>query len=199
MSDGLAGGASVPTIETERLRLRGHRIDDHDAVAAMWADEQVTRFIGASPFSRQEAWARILRYRGLWALLGYGYWVVEEKQRGSFLGEVGFAEFQREMTPSIVGSPEAGWCFAAHAHGKGYATEALRAALSWVDRESLCECTVCLIDPANEPSIHLASKCGFTERSPAVCRGKPTLILERQNIPSFRSEEKRDLIAGSGP
>ena len=34
--------------DPERLRLRGHRIDDFEACAAMWGDPAVTRFIGVS-------------------------------------------------------------------------------------------------------------------------------------------------------
>ena len=39
----------VPVIETERLLLRGHRLDDFEALAAMWADPAVVRFIGGKP------------------------------------------------------------------------------------------------------------------------------------------------------
>jgi RimJ/RimL family protein N-acetyltransferase len=37
------------------------------------------------------------------------------------------------MQPSLGSAPEAGWVMAPRAHGKGYATEAVRAALAWAD------------------------------------------------------------------
>ena len=43
----------------------------------------------AHPATREEAWARLLRYAGHWALLGYGFWLVEDRTTGSFVGEVG--------------------------------------------------------------------------------------------------------------
>jgi RimJ/RimL family protein N-acetyltransferase len=81
----------VPIIETERLKLRGHTIEDASNVVALWSDPEVTRYIGGKPHTAEECWARLLRYVGHWSLLGFGYWVVEEKAAGEFVGEVGFS------------------------------------------------------------------------------------------------------------
>ena len=109
----------VPVLETQRLKLRGHHVDDFIKVAAMWADHNVTKQIRDQPFTQEETWTRFLRYVGHWALLGFGYWVVEDKQTGEFLGEVGFADFKRDLKPSLEGVPEIGWALSAGAHGKG--------------------------------------------------------------------------------
>ena len=61
----------------------------------MWADPEVTRYIGGRPFGVEEVWTRLLRYAGHWALLGYGYWAVIEKSSGRFVGEAGLADFHR--------------------------------------------------------------------------------------------------------
>src|SRR6516164_9863847 len=96
----------VPVIETERLKLRGHRVDDFARSAAMWADPEVYRYIGGKPHTEEEAWTKLLRYVGHWALLGFGYWVVEEKASGNFAGEIGFADYKRDLRPSLEGVPE---------------------------------------------------------------------------------------------
>ena len=44
-----------PTVETERLIMRDHRLADFDAYVAMWADPIVTRFIGGRPRTREES------------------------------------------------------------------------------------------------------------------------------------------------
>ena len=126
----------VPVLHTERLKLRGHRLDDFIASAAMWADPNVTRHIGGQPLTEEEAWTKFLRYVGHWALLGFGYWVVEEKATGSFVGEIGFADYKRDLEPSLHDKPEIGWVLAPRSHGKGYATEAVRAAIAGVMRIS---------------------------------------------------------------
>jgi RimJ/RimL family protein N-acetyltransferase len=87
----------VPVIETERLRLRAHRPDDFAACSAMWALPEVVRYIGGKPFSGEEVWSRVLRYAGHWQWMGFGFWALEEKVTGSFAGDLGFAEFKREI------------------------------------------------------------------------------------------------------
>src|SRR5271166_4392110 len=115
---------AVPVIETERLRLRCHRVGDFAECAAMWADAAVTRYLGRDPLTAEEVWARLLRYVGHWAALGFGFWAVEEKASGRFVGDLGFMDFKRDLEPSLDDVPEMGWILASQAHGKGYATEA---------------------------------------------------------------------------
>ena len=78
----------VPMLETERLILRGHRLEDFDDSFALWSDPKVTRYTGNKPASREEVWNRLLRYVGHWALLGYGFWNVRERGSDRFVGEV---------------------------------------------------------------------------------------------------------------
>lgn len=171
--------APIPAIDTERLCLRGHRREDFGDSAAMWADPLVTRHIGGRPFSKEESWSRLLRYVGHWSVLGFGYWAVSDKATGQFVGEVGFGDFRRDITPSLDGTPEAGWVLTPSAHGKGFATEAMRGALAWFDARPGSARSVCLIDPGNEPSIRVAKKCGFAEAQRTTYKGEPTLLFER--------------------
>jgi RimJ/RimL family protein N-acetyltransferase len=48
--------------------------------------------------------------------MGFGYWVAEEKETGKFVGEIGFADYKRNLEPSLKGVPEIGWVLAGHAH-----------------------------------------------------------------------------------
>ena len=169
---------NISVIETARLRLRGHRPGDLNAAAAKWADPVVTRFTGGRPFTREESWARLLRYTGHWEWYGYGYWAVDDRETGHYIGELGFAHFERAIDPPIS-VPEAGWSFAAAAHGRGLATESLHAALAWGDRHLGAAKTSCIIDPANLASIHLARRCGYVDLGMAQYKGSPTLLLER--------------------
>jgi hypothetical protein len=124
---GLHGAVPVPVIETERLRLRAHRVDDYADCMVMWSDPKVVRYLGGRPFTAEEGWRKLLQFSGLWSFLGYGYWAVEEKNSGHFIGHVGYADFKRDLLPSLDGMLELGWVLAADAHGKGYASEAVAA------------------------------------------------------------------------
>jgi RimJ/RimL family protein N-acetyltransferase len=170
---------SIPSLETERLVLRGHRREDLAECSAMWGDAAVTRFIGGRPFPRDEVWTKLLRYVGHWAVMGYGFWVLEEKGTGRFAGEVGFADFHRDIEPSVEGSPEIGWVLPPWAQGRGLATEAVRGALEWGSTHLPSQRTVCLIGPENAASIRVAEKSGYREFHRTTYKGTPTLLFER--------------------
>ncbi len=169
----------VPTIETDRLRLRGHRPDDLATCAGMWADPTVTRYIGGRPFSEEEVWARMLRYAGHWAWLGFGYWLIEEKSSGHFVGEVGFANYKREIDSPIQNMPELGWALATAMSGKGYATESTSTAIAWFDSHFPAVSTTCLIAPENTASIRVANKCHYRELERTTYRGLPVILFVR--------------------
>jgi RimJ/RimL family protein N-acetyltransferase len=161
MANPCEADSGAPLLETERLRLRGHRLDDYAALSAMWGDPEVVRFIGGVPATPHDAWLRLLRYAGLWKLLGYGFWAIEEKATGRMIGDIGYMDVKRGLTPTLDGMPEVGWALVSDAHGRGYASEALAAVLAWGDAHFGAHRAACIIDSANAPSIRLATKMGF--------------------------------------
>ena len=168
----------APTLKTERLILRAHTAQDFEDCAALWADPDVIKHITANPSTRSESWSRLLRYAGHWALLGYGYWVVTDHEN-TFLGEVGFADFQRDLTPKIH-TPEAGWVLATNAHGRSIATEAMSAAHQWLDPQHPETCA--LFDPEHAVSHNVATKLGYTKSHTADFLGRPTLVMTRTTV-----------------
>jgi RimJ/RimL family protein N-acetyltransferase len=169
----------VPILESERLILRAHRLDDFEALAAMWADPLITRHIGGRPFTEEESWSRLLRYAGHWHLLRFGYWVIEEKASGAFAGEIGFANYKRGLEPTLDGMPEMGWALASRVHGKGYATEAGQTVLTWGDANLGAPRTACIIHPMNALSIRVAEKCGYRESHRTTYKAQPAIIFVR--------------------
>lgn len=169
----------APVIKTERTLLRAHRLEDFDAYAAMWADPTVTRFIGGKPRTREESWMRFLRHAGLWSLLGYGFWAIEEKATGRFVGEAGFHDLKRDIEPLIEGIPEAGWALAPAVHGSGLATEVVGRVLAWGEETFGRTKTVCIIDPENTASLNVAGKVGYREVLRTTYHDAPTVLLER--------------------
>jgi RimJ/RimL family protein N-acetyltransferase len=183
---------AAPTLETERLRLRAYRREDFPSLVALWGDSRVMRHVLGRASTDEETWARLLRYAGLWPLLGYGYWAVEERGTGRFVGDVGFADFRREMTPSFGDAPEAGWVLAAWAHGQGFATEAVRAAHEWSDAHLVSTAhgahgerhTVCMVAPENTASIRVAMKCGYVPNGHATYKGSEAALFRRGITPA---------------
>jgi RimJ/RimL family protein N-acetyltransferase len=169
----------IPTLETSRLRLRAHRPEDLDACSAMWGDPLVTRYIGGRPFTREEVWARLLRCTGHWAWMGYGFWLIEERASAGFIGEIGLADFKRDMLPPLPAGPEAGWVLAPQAYGHGFATEALLAVAAWNDARLAGQNISCMIHPENCASINVAAKCGFKEAHQSLYKGLLTLVFVR--------------------
>jgi RimJ/RimL family protein N-acetyltransferase len=169
----------IPTVETARLRLRAFRENDLDAHATMLGDPEIVRFLGGQVATREETWRRLLGGAGLWAVLGFGYWAIEERETGAYLGQIGFSDFKREMTPSIEGLPEIGWMLATSAQGKGIATEAAQGALGWADAALPGRRVVAIIDAANLASIRVAEKIGLSAREPALYKDEPILVFRR--------------------
>lgn len=146
----------------------------------MLADAEVMRHLTGAPMAREDAWRRLLQAPGLWAMLGYGYWCVERREDGAYIGQLGFADFKREIDPPIEGLPEMGWLFASGVHGKGYALEGVNAALRWADESLAAPEIVAIIAPDNAPSIRLAERAGFVRAEETSYRGDPSLIFRRR-------------------
>jgi RimJ/RimL family protein N-acetyltransferase len=171
--------ADIPTLETDRLLLRAHRLNDFEACLAQYSDPAVVRFLGGMAFTREQSWIRFLRYAGLWHHVGFGYFAVVEKASGRFAGECGFLDLQRGMTPSLDGTMEAGWAFGVPFQGRGLAEEALRACLDWARDHGPRERLTCVISPENARSLRLAQRVGFNEFARSTLHGQPVIMFER--------------------
>jgi RimJ/RimL family protein N-acetyltransferase len=76
-------------------------------------------------------------------------------------------------------TPEIGWALDPAVHNRGYATEAVRAALAWADAHWPDDDTTCIVAPENQASLNVAHKCGYREQHRTTYKGKPTIVLRR--------------------
>ena len=173
-------GTPVPVILTERLKMRGVEPADFDRLVAHWSHPETIRFIGGQARSPHLVWTRsVLNSRGMWGLLGYGYWYVEDRKTGDFVGEIGFADFHRETEPSFWGVPECGWVISPEKFGKGYASEAVKAAHDWIDSEHEAAKTCCIIDHDNAASLRIAEKLGYVQKGTVRFNDEDVMYFER--------------------
>lgn len=119
---------SPHTLDTSRLRLRPWRAEDRAPFAALNADPRVMEFFPA-PLSQAASDAMVDACSALIAERGWGFWAVEIKTSGQFIGFVGL----NVPTAELPFSPcvEIGWRLAADYWGQGLATEAATAALAF--------------------------------------------------------------------
>ena len=164
--------SSVVAFRTPRLRLRAFVQADLDAYAAMCADAEVMRHIGAGgAVGRDVAWRQMALFLGQWALLGYGMWALERRSDGRLIGRVGF------LNPEGWPGNELGWLLAREAWGQGYAFEAASAALAFGRRElGLDGELISLIRADNARSIRLAERLGATRGDPIDLLGGSALV-----------------------
>jgi len=172
---------TAPLLHTDRLILRPHGVTDYPACSALWGDRQVVRHIGGSPQDAQAVWFRLLRYAGMWSLLGYGMWVMEDRATGAMLGEAGLLSAARGL-PELDGVPEAGWVLGPQAWGRGLATEAMAAVLCWADANLDGTAIRCIIEPDNGASIKVAEKLGFAVMGDVVLGGKAITLFDRRGL-----------------
>ncbi|MDH4412531.1 MAG: GNAT family N-acetyltransferase [Rhizobium sp.] len=174
---------TAPVLSTTRTRLRAHRLEDFEPMMAMWQDEAIFRHITGRPSTSNETWSRLLRYIGHWHALGFGYWVIEDRENGLYLGEAGFADFHRDMDPSLGSAPEAGWSIVSSAHGRGLATEVMQAAHVWMDGHNPHGHSVCILDPEHQASLRVAEKCGYRHAYDTTFQGGATSVMKREMKP----------------
>jgi RimJ/RimL family protein N-acetyltransferase len=161
-------------IRTPRLLLRGWRGGDREPFAQMGADAEAMRFYPAM-LTRAESNARLDQYEREWARDGFGKWAVEIPGVAEFAGSVGLAvpAFEASFTPCV----EVGWRLAREHWGRGYATEAARAAIEFGFTQAGLDEIVAFTVPANTRSVRVMEKLGMKFSGefdhPAIADGHP--------------------------
>jgi ribosomal-protein-alanine N-acetyltransferase len=157
----------IPILETERLVLREWTPEDVDVLFKMCSDAETMRHIGDG-----KAWQGVERAR-LWlervttayAERGYGPWAVVEKATGKVVGSCGFSYI------AALSEIDFGYVFAREHWGRGFATEAARAAFrDGFERLGFEEVTA-NTDVEHSVSRRVLEKLGFEYRGPRRYEG----------------------------
>ena len=151
-----ARGLPWDILETRRLRVRETTEDDLDALYAIYAMPDMTRYMEGL-FPEKEDEARYLRdyIRNVYGLLGFGVWTVIEKESGDIVGRCGFSV--REGFELV----ELGFLIGTRWQGQGYAKEVCRAVLRFGRDELGLDRVQALVKEGNTVSYHLLETLGF--------------------------------------
>ncbi len=160
---------NAPTLHTARLILRGPQEDDFDAVARFMASDRA-RFVGGPAADVWQAWRGFLGAVGHWALRGYGFFTLVERDTGHLAGRVGviFHPFWQE--------PELGWHLFDGFEGKGYAHEAAQAVRDWAWQDHGLGPLISYVHPGNLPSRRLAERLGARHEADGTLLGVTCMI-----------------------
>lgn len=164
----------APRLETDRLVLRPHRVEDFPAMAAFLASD-AARFVGG-PYAPRQAWWAFGADVGAWDLLDFGCWAVEEKATGGFVGQVGLNH------PPDYPEREIGWLVFPAFERRGYATEAARAARGFAYCRLGWATAVSYVDRDNHRSAAVARRLGCREDA-AAARPDPEDLVFRHPSP----------------
>jgi RimJ/RimL family protein N-acetyltransferase len=158
-------------IQTDRLILRAWRDDDLAPFAALNADARVVEFLPGA-LTREQSDATAARIRDHFARRGFGLWAVEVPGVAPFVGVVGLSvpSFEAHFTPCV----EVGWRLAFDHWGRGYATEAARAALDYGFGPLGLDAIVSFTVPDNRRSRAVMERIGM-RRSPVDDFEHPSL------------------------
>jgi RimJ/RimL family protein N-acetyltransferase len=161
-------------LATERLLLpplgRQHAV----ALASVYADEEVARYIGGESLDAATTAAQAARFESIWADLGFGQSAVIVRTSGEFIGRAGLHPWPQWDEIEI------GWVLARHAQGHGYAIEAASEWLRVAFRDLSLPRLTAVIHPDNERSRLLAERLGFTvHRRDVAPNGVHVLVYER--------------------
>lgn len=144
---------TIPVIETERLRMRAFEPRDIEPMIAFYGDDRTASFVGGHE-TPDQVWRRVASYLGHWDLRGYGIFAAEERATGRFVGYAG------HWYPEGWAEPEIAYGLLAEFHGRGYATEAARAALAHAYEHLGWPTAISAVDVANTASQAVAERLG---------------------------------------
>lgn len=162
-------------LKTERLVLRPFRHGDVGAAFDFFADREVMHFSLHGPHpSHKQTEDFIATNINRQARLGFSIWAVIETASDTLIGMCGLAEFGHGVT-----GIELAYRLRRDRWGRGYATEAGRAAVDHAFGPLALDRLIAAVEPANTASIRVLEKCGFVFVEDRVLAGKEARVYEQ--------------------
>jgi RimJ/RimL family protein N-acetyltransferase len=156
----------------------------------MFNDSETSRYLGDTIQPESDAFARLLRNAGSWALYGYGTFIVRATGDQRIVGSCGVFRSHRGfgVDQGLDDVPEAGWIIHRDWWGQGAASEVMQAALAWFDATHGHQRVACMIEAGNDASVAVARKLGFVRVGMHLAESGTQLDLFARQVVSPQSE-----------
>jgi RimJ/RimL family protein N-acetyltransferase len=172
--------SAAPLLRTARLELWQPQVGDLPALIELVAHDETRRFLGPQKRDASAQFDRLLRQAGSWSLYGYGSLFARLPGEAAIIGSVGVFHTWRGFGQGMDDAAEAGWIIHHDHWGKGYAGEAMRAALGWFDATHGPRRVAAMIEEGNTASQKVALGLGFAECGRhQLDDGAPLVLYER--------------------
>ena len=148
---------------TDRLVVRPKRLEDAEALHALYGDPEVMRPPFTTIEQTRDFVEQNVRHQ---EVHGFSMWTAEDRETGEIVGEVGFL--------AIADGVELGWRLRRDRWGRGLGTEMARGALDHGRREPGLAHVGAFIDIGNTPSIRIAERIGMERVAKAASDGVPS-------------------------
>ncbi|KLV09933.1 N-acetyltransferase [Photobacterium ganghwense] len=177
-------------METNRLILRQWKSEDYQPYAELCSDPHVMRYF-LTTLSREESDEQANKFRRLITERGWGFWAVELKSTGQFIGFVGLHYQDENSGFPNVPFIEIGWRLSSAFWGQGYAPEAAQKALEFAFEEIAAPAVYAFTTLQNTPSQRVMLKLGMVNTHqdfshPLVAKGH---LLERHCLYQITKEQ----------
>jgi RimJ/RimL family protein N-acetyltransferase len=170
-------------LQTPHLLLRPWALEDADAWFNILQEDGILRYFpNQTPPSREKAEPYITHHLTHWRTRGYGHWAVVTRPDGQVVGWCGL-EYLTDLDET-----EVAYLLSKRVWGRGYATEAARAAVQFGFGSTGLEKIIGLVHPENLGSVHVLEKCGLNFADRITLWG---MELSRYRINRTTYEDKR--------
>ncbi|WP_088310537.1 GNAT family N-acetyltransferase [Novosphingobium sp. B 225] len=167
----------APLLTTARLELWQPALRDLADLHALTLDDETRRFLGQFVPSEMDAFNRLHRNAGSWALHGYGTFMVRLRGQDRIIANCGVFRSHRGFGQGLDDVAEAGWIVHKDHWGSGIAREAMESALAWFDTTHGKQRIACMIEQDHAASDALAGKLGFVRYGAHQGESGPVLVL----------------------
>ena len=151
-----SSNSAQPSLETERLLLRPFRADDGNNLFRLYGNPEVMNIRKIGLQTREQSNLQLAEIVDHWQRRGFGLAAVMEKSTSAFIGECGL----RERVPGLD-EIELSYGLVPDAWGRGYASEAGKAALDHGLNELRLETIYAHARADNHASRRVLEKLGF--------------------------------------